>query len=384
VNIKSIPSFVKRQITHPGDNKASLIFRYGWALFLSILALGIGISFQQPEGKTTFFLIFLLANLLSVYVGGSNPGLIVSLFGVISSFLFVYPSNQSEPLYLILTEVGLFILLSLSLGYIVDLIKQVDLIREFNRKEKNLLNKIDELESKYSQAQQEIKIREEFISIASHELKTPLTSTLLKLQGALHNIKNTSLADFSVQKLLEMLESAEGQTQRLAKMINDLLNVSIIRTGRLDLELEELDLNQLVKEVVVNFKERAEKEGYKITSVLDGEIKIRADKIRITQVISNLLSNAMKYGQNKPIEIKVSKELNTAKIIVKDQGIGIPRPEQEKIFALFERVVNNSEYKGLGIGLYISNQIVKAHKGKVKVESSEGKGATFIVELPIK
>lgn len=259
----------------------------------------------------------------------------------------------------------------------------MSLIREFNRKEKNYLTQVKNLTEENLKSQKEIKVRDEFLSIASHELKTPLTSTLLKLQIALNNIKNVSLADFSVQKLLEMLESAEQQTQRLSRMINDLLNVSIIRTGRLDLEFEETDLSQIVKDVAGSFSERAEKEGYKVRVEAEDKIKAVIDKVRVSQVVTNLISNALKYGLGNPISVKAYKYSSIGKIIIEDHGIGIPTNQQDKIFSLFERVHNNN-YTGLGIGLYISSQIVKAHKGKIDVQSKPGKGSIFTVELPLK
>ncbi|KKQ14801.1 MAG: Sensory box histidine kinase [Candidatus Daviesbacteria bacterium GW2011_GWA1_36_8] len=232
-------------------------------------------------------------------------------------------------------------------------------------------------------AQSEIKLRDEFLSMASHELKTPLTSMLLQIQSALHNIKNVSLANFSVANLLKMLESVETQTERLSKMINDLLNVSLITTGKLELEKENFDLSKTVREVVNRFVEKLEKEGYTLSLEADKEILGNWDKLRIEQVITNLLTNAIKYGDKKPIEVRVINFNKSGKIHVKDQGIGIPAELQKKIFEKFERAVTSSQFQGSGLGLYITNQIVKAHNGKVHLKSREGKGSTFIVELPV-
>ncbi len=206
---------------------------------------------------------------------------------------------------------------------------------------------------------------------------------LLQLQTALHNIRNVSLANFSVEKLLKMLESAEQQTNRISKMINDLLNVSLITTRKLDLELREVDLSKLTKEVVESFSERLEHEGYKLKLDADSSVVGKWDKIRIEQAVSNLLSNAIKYGDRKPIEVKVTNHNETAKISVVDHGIGIPTEHRENIFALFERAPPQDKYKGLGVGLYITNQIVKAHHGNIRVDSRENKGSTFTIELPL-
>ena len=125
--------------------------------------------------------------------------------------------------------------------------KKIDQLAKFNEKEKEYLKQVARFAAENERLKMEIRARDEFLSIASHELKTPLTATLLKLQVALHNIRNTSLANFSVQNLMDMLLSSEQQTQRLSKMIGDLLNVSLMRTGRLELDMESGDLSQITK-----------------------------------------------------------------------------------------------------------------------------------------
>src|SRR5262249_7933662 len=143
------------------------------------------------------------------------------------------------------------------------------------------------------------------LSIASHELKTPLSAMLLQIQTALYNIRNVSLANFSVEKLLKMLQSTEQQTKRLSKMINDLLNISLITTDRFDLEKEKIDLSQLTKDVVERFAERAEREGSPIRLQTEKKVIGNWDKLRIEQAVTNLITNAMKYGDNKPITVNV-------------------------------------------------------------------------------
>jgi len=229
----------------------------------------------------------------------------------------------------------------------------------------------------------EIRSRDEFLSIASHELKTPLSATLLKLQTALHNIRSTSLANFSVQNLMDMLLSSEQQTQRLSKMIGDLLDVSLVRTGRIELELEKADLNVITKDVIKGFIEKAKKENIDIRLKAMDSVQGKFDKLRIEQVLINLLTNAMKYGKQKQIDVRVEKANNIGKVTITDYGIGIPSQQKEKIFELFDRGMQNGQRNGLGVGLYITNQIVKAHKGKLKLESKEGKGSTFYVEIPL-
>lgn len=261
--------------------------------------------------------------------------------------------------------------------------KKIDQLARFHLKEKEFEKKVAAMEEENVKLKTEIRSRDEFLSIASHELKTPLTATLLKLQIALHNIRNTSLANFSVQNLMDMLLSSEQQTQRLSKMIGDLLNVSLMRTGRMELDMEKADLSVITKDVIEGLIEKAKREEIEIRFKSNGEVNGTFDKMRIEQVLINLLTNAMKYGSKKPIEVTVKQENNIGKVSVTDYGIGIPAKQKEKIFELFERGVHDGQRNGLGVGLYITNQIVKAHKGKLHLDSKEGKGSTFCLELPL-
>jgi signal transduction histidine kinase len=235
----------------------------------------------------------------------------------------------------------------------------------------------------YQEARNAVQARDEFLSIASHELKTPLTSMLLQLQTVLRSIKSQSLADFSIEKTMVSLESTISQSKRLSKLVNDLLNISLITTGRLELEKEKTDLARTVKEVVARFEEQASREGSKITTDLSSKIIGNWDRIRLEQVVTNLVSNAIKYGNGKPIKVELTKNKKYSVLKVIDQGIGIPKEQQEKIFDRFQRGQVNSSIKGLGVGLYLISEIVKAHHGKISVESSSEKGSTFTVQLPL-
>lgn len=241
----------------------------------------------------------------------------------------------------------------------------------------------------YTEAQDALRARDEFLSIASHELKTPLTSILLQLQTVLQNIrqhatKYTETDQYTV-KIIEMLESTEQQSRRLAKLISDLLNVSLVSTGRLQLEKERVDLTGIVKDVLTNFSMQFKRNKTKVIFKNSTKPLIGIwDKVRLEQVISNLVSNAIKYGRQKPITISVKNDNKCGVFTIKDRGIGIKKEDQARIFERFKRGVSTSDYRGLGVGLYISRQIVDAHGGKIELRSKEGKGATFTVCLPLR
>lgn len=335
-------------------------------------------------GITNTLQLFIISVILTIWFGSQKTGIITAAWGIVNAFyLFLVkndsPFNTVRSLY----EIALFTIIVVLVNYVIELYKKTDLKKDYEKKEEALQAKLAEFADTNSKMKEEIKLRDEFLSIASHELKTPLTSMLLKIQLVLHNIRNVSLAQFSVVQLLKMLETAEHQTKRLSRMINDLLNVSLITTHKMNLEPADENITEIVKNVVGEFSEKLEKGGYSVTLKAEEEVSGWVDKLRIEQVFTNLISNAIKYGNGKPIEVIIAKKNGKAKITVKDQGIGIPENQRGKIFELFERSAPNVGYKGLGVGLFIANQIIAAHGGTIKVESKEKRGTTFTVEIPL-
>jgi signal transduction histidine kinase len=333
------------------------------------------------------FLLFLPTILFVAWYSGFLPGFITTVISMsIIVLLLFFPTMK--PLLVastnLLVEIVLFFVVGIFASYLIDKAKNQDLITDYQKRLRQNAHIIDTLESNFENAQKEIKSRDQFLAIASHELKTPVTSMLLQVQTAIHNIRNVSLANFSVANLLKMLEGTEQQSQRLSKMVNDLLNVSLITTGRIDLELEETDLSTVVKNVAENFSEKMKRENNSISVTAEKPIRGTWDKVRIEQAVSNLISNAIKYGNNKPIAITVSNSHERARLTVEDQGIGMSQEQQKRIFERFERAVNSKDYQGLGVGLYITSQIVKAHHGKIDVHSKPNDGTTFIIDLPLK
>lgn len=359
---------------------------YTTALIFPIVSLLLTLFLIPIQGKTALFLLFFPSITLVSWYGGRKPGIFASVFSTILVNYFILSSQNLSKLFntVSLFQSALFLLSGMIITFVVDASHQTDVVKRYKMREKEIEARLAKLEAEYLNAQHEIKARDEFLSIASHELKTPLTSMLLKLQTALHNVRNVSLANFSVENLLKMLESAEQQSVRLSRMINDLLNVSLITSGRLDLEREEVDLSQTTKDVIDRFSERLEKDGYLVSIDAKDTVVGHWDKLRIEQVLANLISNAIKYGQGKPISLQVCQNSRTAKLTVIDHGIGIEEKEYKRIFERFERAVSTQNYKGLGVGLYITHQIVKAHGGSIDVSSTPGKETKFTIELPFK
>lgn len=234
----------------------------------------------------------------------------------------------------------------------------------------------------YSAAQSAIRARDEFVSIASHELKTPITSLKMQLQMMLRGINVEKNQAPSPEKLLKALTSSTKQIDRLTVLIEDLLDVTRIETGKLTYKFEKVDLSLMVKEIMDRYAEEAKYAKTEFKQNLQENVFSFCDRYRIEQVFINLLSNAIKYGANNPIEVTVTSEPGKAIIIVKDQGLGIAKEMQGKIFERFERAISSTNISGLGLGLYITKQIIDAHQGSIEVESDLKVGSTFKVCLP--
>jgi len=224
-----------------------------------------------------------------------------------------------------------------------------------------------------------IRLRDEFLSIASHELRTPLTPLRLQLQSTL---KCLDKGETGVAELRPRLELALRQTVRIGILVTDLLEVSRITSGRLTLQREEMDLAESVRDVAERHEPEARNAGTTV-QVQAEHVTGRWDRLRIEQVIANLLVNAIKYGGGRPVRLTVERADGAARLTVRDEGIGISTEDQERIFDRFERAVSVRSYGGMGLGLYITQQIVDAHGGRIQVQSTRGKGSTFTVDLPV-
>jgi signal transduction histidine kinase len=198
------------------------------------------------------------------------------------------------------------------------------------------------------------------------------------------SIAKGDTAAFSPVKLERMIDVTERQVSRLTRLVDDMLDVSRIETGKLELHPEAIDLSELVANVAQRLIPQIYRAGSALTTALEPAVGCW-DRFRIEQVLINLLTNAARYGGGKPIEVvlRVAPDGCAAELSVADCGTGIAKADQERIFGRFERAVSSSEATGLGLGLYIAREIVEAHDGSIAVESESGAGARFIVTLPL-
>jgi len=226
-----------------------------------------------------------------------------------------------------------------------------------------------------------ISARDDFLSIASHELRTPLTPIRLSVQSLKR--KGQRLAATMPKGLATQLETMDRQVGRLDTLINELLDVSRITVGRMDLEISEFDATTLVREIVARYQQEADWGRYDIRVEVPESLVGRWDRLRLDQVVSNLVSNAMKYGgEKKIVEIALGENAQGIELAVRDYGVGISPEDQSRIFERFERLISVRHFGGFGLGLWIVRQIVEAHGGHVRVTSVPGAGSTFTVELP--
>lgn len=237
----------------------------------------------------------------------------------------------------------------------------------------------------YSEAKEAIRSRDEFLAIASHELKTPLTSVLLSLQLVLRRLQKSTIKIEASDEVINAVETGIQQSKRMSRLINDLLDVSVTSSEYFQIYKEDVNLSALIKDINSKFEIILREKKIKFI-ILEDKKKIVGfwDKIRLEQVISNLVANAIKYGEGKPIVLTTKKFDSYIEIKVKDSGIGIKEYDKKRIFKVFNRGSDVKKYKGIGVGLFISKQIIEAHDGDIEVESKNGKGSTFTIKLPLK
>lgn len=328
--------------------------RFGIPIVCIILAFTILNYFSDRyfltiNNQTISFLIFTMIVTISSWYGGFAPGIFATLISAILSYFTILKID-----YLTHPAIGDLIIFAIYLleGLIISVL---------------------------SEARYESEVeKDQFVGITAHELKNPLTT--IKGFAQLISIKAKSKEN---PVILRYSQEIQTQTDRVLELINDLLDITKLEIGKFEYKKEFFDFDELVKEVVTHQRVISGKKEIKISGKTKKQIN--ADKYRVAQVITNLLTNAIKYSpNNNKIEVSLKPIAGGVLLSVKDYGIGIPHDEQKQIFSQFYRVRNSKVRKseGLGLGLYISNQIVNFHKGKLWVKSKPKKGSTFYMFLP--
>jgi signal transduction histidine kinase len=233
------------------------------------------------------------------------------------------------------------------------------------------------------EAREAIQVRDEFMTIASHELKTPLTPLQLQIHTLEKHTRDLVRDDACGAWLEHRLATIRRQSDRLDRLVGELLDMSRLMGGRLHLELERVDLREITRATVAEFSERTDLPRSEVRIEVPSGIVGQWDRLRLEQVLTNLLSNALKYGGGEPVTISARVAGGHALFTVEDRGIGIAPEDQERVFRRFEQAVPSRQYGGFGLGLFITKQLVEALGGMITVRSELARGSAFTVSLPL-
>ncbi len=223
--------------------------------------------------------------------------------------------------------------------------------------------------------------RDTFLSVASHELKSPITVLQLVLERLQRGARRE--ANFSGVQVAERLEPALRQVRRLGGLVQNLLDVSRARNNHFELDCERFQLDSLVREVCERFSEQARQAGSELSMEDCPQVEVHWDRLRVEQALSNLVTNAIKYGAGGPISLRAEWQDGVVCLRVEDRGIGVPEGDHERIFNPFERAASGHRVESLGLGLYIVREIARAHGGTVGVTGRDGGGSCFTLRLPV-
>ncbi len=343
---------------HSGRTAATVLGQPLFAVYPELLSRGIGKHYEQALAGQ----IVVLAQRLHHYLLPMPPWIEGTPFTQMQQSVWIAPLTSDDR--------------------IVGTITLIDDVTERVVREEELKQQIEELQALQASLHEAIRDREAFVSIASHELKTPLTGLLGHSYLMRRRAMNTE--NFSPQAL-QSLNTIIAQAERLNTMLTSLLDVSRVQTGQLSIERVSLDLVPLVQRVVG--EQSVELNQHTIVfNKPDQPVMVEADEVRLMQVFTNLLNNAIKYSPNGgEIGVQIATNAEQIAVTITDRGMGIPPAAQHNLFQRFFRVDRQSTAHsgGLGIGLYVVKEIIKQHGGTISVESTEGVGSTFTVHLPL-
>lgn len=259
----------------------------------------------------------------------------------------------------------------------------------FNQKDFSLAEEVARIASVaienaklYKEAKDAIQLRDDFISMASHELRTPITSMGLQLEVLRSLVDDITRNSDAPGLMKKFIESTNGQLQRLTRLVDDMLDISRISAGKLSLKIKVVNICDIVHGVVERFQDQLKNLNYEMNVDCPEKVMTSCDPDRIDQVITNFMTNAIRYGNKNPIHLKLHETGSEVIISIRDQGRGIHASDHERIFKRFERSHTSQDVNGLGLGLYINQQIVQEHGGRIELTSALGEGSTFTVYLP--
>jgi signal transduction histidine kinase len=321
-----------------------------WAVVAASLAGAAALhAIFRPALEVTPFMLFHGANFISAWYGGLLPGLVCTVSGaaIVNVFFLAPPRLATSSLPAIIATA---VFLAVGAGFSILCHSRLRALRA---------------------AVEAHVMRENFLTVAAHELRTPLTTLRLRLQRLRARFGPSEEDD---------LGSALRQVLRMDGLIHGFLDAIRLQQARIELDRRAVDLGALAREV-----------GGRLAPAIVAGLRVEArapvvgrwDPVRLEHVIVQLLLNALKFGRGKPVHVRVERSGDHALLSVRDEGIGIAREDQEKIFRRFERAVGIRQYGGLGLGLWIATEFVQAHGGTIRVESAAGRGAIFTVELPL-
>lgn len=250
--------------------------------------------------------------------------------------------------------------------------------KELRSGHSNIESLASEIVKKTSDVQNSLELRDSFISMASHELRTPLTTMKLQMEIGRKKIADPS----TVSHMKDLIESADSQLTRMIRIVDEMLDVSRIQSGKFIIEKTEVNFSELLVKIIERSFLRQIEQGMIQVKIDNPMIKAKLDPFKIEQVIVNLINNALKYGGNSEITVSLSTEKSFAILQVSDKGPGIEIDDQNKVFEKYERG-KVGKVGGLGLGLFICKEITEAHGGEIHLESAPSRGATFTVRLPL-
>jgi signal transduction histidine kinase len=258
--------------------------------------------------------------------------------------------------------------------------RQVQALEKSRHEQQTLLAQLQATEGELRNA---LRMRDDFMSMAAHELRTPLNTLFLETQLRKMQLARGQAHIFDTAYLETMVLKDQRQIQSMVRLIDDMLDASRVSSNRLSIRPAQVELTALLARAVNNLSNQAADAATPITVQAHPSVCGLWDEFRIEQVVINLLTNALRYGRGKPVDVSLQLLPGGVRIDVRDQGMGIPEADQQRIFEQFERVTGNDGTGGLGLGLYITRQLVEAHGGQINVQSVTGEGSVFQVTLPL-